>query len=604
VLFRSDQSFTGIALVIEPGPGFRRRGEKPSIIASLKKRLAGEEAAVAYMVTAGLFLVIPGLAIPAFTRIFIDDILVLGNRDWLIALLVGMGLTVVVQVVLTWCREHYLLRFETKLAVGTSGRFLWHVLRLPMEFFSNRFGGDIIARVQINDMVAQLLSGQVAAVFLDCLMIGFYLAVLLYYDLAMTAVGVVIAALNVAFLYAVARWRKDQNMKFLQDGGKLAGVAMGGLQIIETVKAGSNEADLFDKWAGYQIKLMNAEQRLSVYNEMLAAVPVALMTVNSSAILVLGGYKVIAGQMTIGALMAYQGLMASFLGPLNRLVGFGGVLQEMEGDMRRLDDVLQFPADKQFAAEQAAAPAGVTKLAGRLELRNVAFGYSRLEPPLIEDFSLAARPGQRIALVGGSGSGKSTVAKLVAGLYAPWNGAIFLDGRRREEYPRALIGSSLASVDQDICLFEATVQENLTMWDPLIPREEVVAAARDAAIHDDIMALPDGYGCRVDEGGRNFSGGQRQRLEIARALVANPSILILDEATSALDPLTEKTVLDNIQRRGCTCLIVAHRLSAIRDCDEIIVLEYGKVVQRGTPAELLAAAGPYRDLLGTNEHAD
>ena len=599
-----DQSFTGIALVFEPGPDFKPFGEKLSIFSYLKKRLAGSEAALAYLATVGLFLVVPGLVIPAFTRIFIDDILVRGNHDWLTALLFGMLLTVFVQVVLIWCREHYLLRFETKLAVSTSGNFLWHVLRLPMEFFSNRFGGDIIARVQINDTVAQLLSGQVAGVFLDCLMIGFYLAVMLYYDVAMTAIGVIIAALNVVFLLAVARWRKDQNMKFLQDGGKLAGVSMGGLQIIETVKAGSDEADLFDKWAGYQIKLMNVEQKLSVYNEVLAVVPMALMTVNSSAILILGGYKVIAGQMTIGALMAYQGLMASFLTPVNRLVGFGGILQEMEGDMRRLDDVLKFPVDRQTDDSKAVAMPETTKLAGYLELVDGTFGYSRLEQPLIEGLSLSARPGQRIALVGGSGSGKSTVAKLAAGLYQPWSGAVLLDGRRREDIPRDIINNSLASVDQDICLFEATVQENLTMWDPLIPLEDVAAAARDAAIHDDIMALPDGYDYRIAEGGRNFSGGQRQRLEIARALVSNPTILVLDEATSALDPLTEKTVLDNIQRRGCTCLVVAHRLSAVRDCDEIIVLEYGKVVQRGRPDELMAVDGPYRDLVGTATEAD
>lgn len=418
--------------------------------------------------------------------------------------------------------------------MSTSGKFFWHVLRLPMEFFTNRYGGDIVSRVQINDTVAQMLAGQVASVFLDFMMIGFFLAVMLYYDVALTLAGVVIAALNMAFLLGVARWRKDQNMKFLQDQGKLAGVTMGGLQIIETVKAGGNEADLFDKWAGYQIKLMNAEQRLSVYNEMLGAVPMSLMTLNSSAILVLGGYKVIAGQMTIGALMAFQTLMASFLGPVNRLVGFGGVLQEMEGDLRRLDDVIKYPVDSQTEAGEAATTAA--KLEGTVEFAAVTFGYNRLEAPLLEDFSLTARPGERIALVGGSGSGKSTVARLAAGLYRPWSGEIRLDGRRREDLPRELITNSLTSVDQDICLFEGTVRENLTMWDTTISDADLFAAARDAAIHDDIIALPEGYDYRMAEGGRDFSGGQRQRLEIARALATNPSILILDEATSALDP--------------------------------------------------------------------
>jgi NHLM bacteriocin system ABC transporter peptidase/ATP-binding protein len=592
-----DQAFTGIALLFEPGPDFTRSSSRPSMLHSLRQRLAGYRTTVAFLVLVGFCLVVPGLVVPAFTRIFIDDVLVAGNQDWLKALLFGMMVTVGAEMVLTWCREHYLLRFETKLAVSTSGRFFWHVLRLPMEFFTNRYGGDIISRVQINDTVAQMLAGQVASVFLDFMMIGFFLAVMLYYDVALTLVGVVIAALNIAFLLGVARWRKDQNMKFLQDQGKLAGVAMGGLQIIETVKAGGNEADLFDKWAGYQIKLMNAEQRLSVYNEMLGAVPLSLMTLNTSAILVLGGYKVIAGQMTIGALMAFQTLMASFLGPVNRLVGFGGVLQEMEGDLRRLDDVMKYQIDPQTESGEAATTA--TKLEGTVEFAAVTFGYNSLEAPLLEDFSLTARPGERIALVGGSGSGKSTVARLAAGLYRPWSGEIRLDGRRREALPRELITNSLTSVDQDICLFEGTVRENLTMWDATVPDADLFAAARDAAIHDDIIALPEAYDYRMAEGGRDFSGGQRQRLEIARALATNPSVMILDEATSALDPVTEKTVMENIRRRGCTCLIVAHRLSAVRDADEIIVLEYGKIVQRGRHEDLIAVDGMYHDLVGS-----
>jgi NHLM bacteriocin system ABC transporter peptidase/ATP-binding protein len=592
-----DEAFTGIALLFEPGPDFVRSSSRPSMIGSLRQRLTGHRTTVAFLVLVGLCLVVPGLVVPAFTRIFIDDVLVAGNRDWLKALLFGMLVTMAVEMVLTWCREHYLLRFETKLAVSTSGKFFWHVLRLPMEFFTNRYGGDIVSRVQINDTVAQMLAGQVATAFLDCLMIGFFLAVLLYYDVALTLVGMVIAALNVAFLLGVARWRRDQNMKFLQDQGKLAGVTMGGLQIIETVKAGGNEADLFDKWTGYQIKLMNAEQRLSVYNEMLGAVPVSLMALNTSAILVLGGYKVIAGQMTIGALMAYQGLMASFLGPVNRLVGFGGVLQEMDGDLRRLDDVMKYEIDPQTADNGAELTA--TKLAGLTEFADVTFGYNRLEPPLLAGFSLTAPPGARIALVGGSGSGKSTVARLAAGLYRPWSGEIRFDGRRREMLPRELITNSLTSVDQDICLFEGTVRENLTMWDTTISDADLFAAARDAAIHDDIIALPDAYDYRMAEGGRDFSGGQRQRLEIARALATNPAVLILDEATSALDPVTEKTVMENIRRRGCTCLIVAHRLSAVRDADEIIVLEYGQIVQRGRHEDLIAADGLYHDLVGS-----
>jgi NHLM bacteriocin system ABC transporter peptidase/ATP-binding protein len=509
-----------------------------------------------------------------------------------------MGLTALVIGVLTWIQQSYLLRLETRLAVGASCRFLWHVLRLPTVFFSQRFAGDISSRVGINDRVAQLLSRDLATSALGALMIGFFALLLFQYDVVLTLVGIVTVSLNVAALRYVSRRRVDGSLRLLQDRGKLQGTALGGLQTIETLKATGGESDLFTRWAGYQAKVINGQQELERQSQVLDAVPQMLTAINTALILGIGGLRVMNGEITLGGLVAFQLLMALFIAPVNRLVNLGGKLQTVEGDMNRLDDVLRYPADPAVAADPEPAPQGLpVKLAGHLELRNLLFGYSRLDPPLIEDFSLVLRPGSRVALVGGSGSGKSTISRLVTGLYRPWEGEILLDGKSRSEIPPGVITNSLATVDQNVFLFAGTVRENLTLWDSTIPLPEIVAAAKDACIHDDIAARPSGYESSIDEGGSNWSGGQRQRLEIARALVGRPSLLVLDEATSALDPTTENRIDEALRRRGCTCLIVAHRLSTIRDADEIIVLERGKVIQRGTHEELKAAGGAYARLI-------
>ena len=594
-----DQAFTGVVMAFEKGAEFVPGGEKSSMIAALRRRVSGSGMPLAYMVLAGFALLIPGMISPTFSRIFVDNVLVKGLTHWMTPLLWAMGGVAAVTMLLVWLQQRYLLRFETKLALDSSARFFWHVLRLPVEFFAQRYAGEIGNRVELNDRIAWLLSGELATTALGVMVIAFYAVLMVQYDVALATIAVVTAVLNMAALRYVSRKRTDLNQRLLQDRGKAMGTAMGGLQTIETLKATGSESDFFARWSGQQAKVVNAHQRLQLTTELLGAVPPLLLTLDTALILGVGGLRVMDGHLSMGMLVAFQSLVLLFLSPVNRLVTLGGTLQEIRGDMARLDDVLRARIDPVAAPEEESSIAedSPVKLSGALELRGVSFGYSRLEPPLIEGFDLVLRPGSRVALVGSSGCGKSTVAKLVSGLYEPWRGEILYDGQSRANIPRSVMTNSLGVVDQEIFMFDGSIRDNVSLWDATLPESEISRAGRDACIHEEVTARPGAYASRVAESGGNFSGGQRQRLEIARALAGSPSILVLDEATSALDPATEKAIDDGIRQRGCTCLIVAHRLSTIRDCDEIIVLERGKIVERGTHEELCAAAGRYRDLI-------
>ncbi len=594
-----DEAFTGVVLTFDKEADFAAGGKKASLVKALGARLRGSEIPLIYVVLVSLALVIPGLLAATFSRIFVDYYLVGGLQNWLGALLMVIGVTAVVSMLLTWMQQRYLLRLETKLAVNNASHLFWHILRLPMEFFTQRSAGDISSRVDMNDRVAQLLSGELATAVLNVILIAFYALLLLQYSVSLTLIGILMAIVNFAFLRYVSRKRVDVNQRLVKDRGKLLSTAFSGLQSIETLKATGGESDFFARWAGHQAKMNNSLQELGVSTQVLAVVPLFLSMVTTILILTVGGMSVINGALTVGMLVACQSLMNGFLNPVTQMITLGGQLQEMEGIIGRLDDVFNYQADEHIhVVEQPESIVDQeTKLTGAVELRGVTFGYSRLAPPLIENFNLTLEPGMRVALVGGSGSGKSTIARLVAGLYKPWQGEILFDGKTRQQFPRAIINNSLTVVDQDIFLFEGSVRDNLALWDAHVPDEAVIQAAKDAHIHEEIAMREGGYSYQVEEGGRNFSGGQRQRLEIARALVNNPVILVLDEATSALDPVTEQIIDDNLRRRGCTCLIVAHRLSTIRDCDEILVLDKGQVVQRGTHEALWRAGGLYAQLI-------
>ena len=599
-----DQGYTGVTLVMHPGEDFTKGGHEPSVIRALWSRLRGSFSALVYCVLAGFFLTLAGLVIPAFNKIFVDEILIEGRYQWLRPMLLAMAITAIFQGILKLLQFRYLRRLKIKLAVGMSGRFFWHILRLPTSFYAQRFAGEICKRLSLNDTVAESLSGELATNMIGAVMTTFYVLVMFQYDKILTLLVVVFAAINIITLQLISRQRVDANQKLIQEYGKASGVAIAGLQSIENLKASGLESDFFSRWSGYYAKATNSQQELGVSNQVLSNLPVLLSSLSSAFLLIVGGFRVMDGYLSIGMLVAFQTMVQNFQKPINDLVNFAGKLQELEGNIIRLDDVLDNPTDAQLQKQNRASLSPgesvddiSARLQGYIDIQELTFGYSRLDPPLIEDFSLSIKPGERIALVGGSGSGKSTLAQVIAGLSQPWSGEILFDGQPRTEIAHQVLSNSIAFVEQDILLFEGTVRDNLTLWDTTISDRSLKRACQDAAIDDVIDSLAGGLNAPLAEGATNLSGGQRQRLEIARALANNPSILIMDEATSALDVETEKIIDRHLRQRGCTCLIVAHRLSTIRDCDLIVVLENGKVVQRGTHEELCQIDGVYSRLI-------
>jgi len=596
-----DLAFTGVVLTFKPSETYKPQGKKPSILASLKKRFYGAKKALIFLIITGVCLAIPGILIPIFTKVFIDKYLIEGLKSWIAPLIIGMVITAIFRGGLTWLQEYFLIKLETKLSITLSSKFFWHVLHLPMTFFSQRSPGDVSTRIGLNDTVAQALSRRFMTTVISLILAIFYLVIMFYYNVTLTFIALFSATLTAGISEYFNRKRKDLSQSILVDASKFTAKSMDGLLAIETLKASGREDDFFSQWSGYQAKMTNGVQKNTLFTYTTSIIPVILSGLNTALILGLGSLHVMSGVMTIGMLVAFQSLTSSFLGPVNTLVSSSTAFNELFGSMVRLDDVHNHPTAKNVSIvteeKERKAATQTPKLEGFLELKNISFGYSPLDPPLIEDFNLKLKPGHRVALVGSTGCGKSTVAKLVMGLNEPWSGEILFDGVPVNDIPRPSLTNSLAIVDQNIVLFEGTIRDNLTLWDTSIPEHTFIKAAKDACIHDDIMMRDKGYDAYVDEGGFNFSGGQRQRLEIARALCIMPRIIVMDEATSALDPITEVLVDQSIRLRGCTCLIVAHRLSTIRDCDEIIVLDKGKVMQRGTHDELYAQEGHYQNLI-------
>ncbi|MEU6273857.1 NHLP family bacteriocin export ABC transporter peptidase/permease/ATPase subunit [Streptomyces populi] len=590
-----DSSFTGVVLVMEPGPGFRKGGRRAGVLGAVPARLRGTSGTMPAAVLASLLLVAVGAAVPALSRAFIDQYLIGGQSSLLGVLFASMGAAVLLTVVLTWLQQANLLRGRIISSTLSSARFLRHLLRLPVTFFSQRSPADLVQRLQSNDAVAETLARDLAAAGVDAVVVVLYAVLLYTYDPQLTAVGVGVALLNVVAMRVVVRLRATRTAKLRADTARLTNTAYTGLQLIETMKATGGEDGYFRKWAGQHATTLDEQQRLGVPSAWLGIVAPTLAMIDSALILWIGGLRAVEGQVSVGLLVAFQALVTRFTAPVTRLNGVAGRVQDFAADVARLKDVENFRADPLYA--RPGTDGSTRRLRGEVELENVTFGYSPLDEPLLKGFSLTVGPGRQVALVGGSGSGKSTVSRLVSGLYTPWEGTIRIDGRRLEDIPRGALAASVSFVDQDVFLFEGTVRDNVALWDPSIPDDAVTAALRDAALYDVVARRPGGIHSRVEQDGRNFSGGQRQRLEIARALVRRPSVLVLDEVTSALDAETEQTVMDNLRRRGCACVVIAHRLSTVRDSDEIVVLEHGSVVERGRHEELVAAGGPYAGLV-------
>ena len=594
------RSFTGVCLQFKPGPDFEPGGKPKSTFEFARKRLRGAGAAVAFVLFSTVIGYLFGIINPLFSRFFMDRLLTGENRELLMPFLVLLALMGGAQVVTSWVQAVYNMKLNGKMAIVGSSDYMWKILKLPMEFFSQRMGGDILQRQGTNASIASTLVNTLTPLALNTIMMVFYLVVMVRYSVMLSILGILTIILNLLVSRIISAKRVNVTRVQMRDAGKLASATVSGIQMVETIKASGAENGYFQKWAGYQASVNTQNVKYARINQYLGMIPTLLSALADVSVLILGVWLTMYGNFTLGMIMTFQQFLSSFMSPAMTLISAGQTIQEMRTQMERVEDVMQYPEDPNFSDHPLDEDADYSKLSGSVELKHVSFGYSRLGQPLIQDFSMSMKPGSRVAFVGSSGCGKSTLSKLISGLYQPWSGEILFDGKPISEIDRSVFTGSVAVVDQDIVLFEDTIANNIKMWDESIEDFEMILAARDAQIYDDIMAREGGFYGKLTEGGKDLSGGQRQRIEIARVLAQDPSIIIMDEATSALDAKTEYELVKAVKDRGITCIVIAHRLSTIRDCDEIIVLDKGKVVERGTHEELYARGGYYTELISND----
>ena len=594
-----DEGFTGVCIVLSPGEEFVPTGKPKSMLTFAARRLEGTGSALTFVAITTAISSLAAILSAGYARFFLDELLG-GNNPGLVGyFMFSLIILVTIQIIAAWITAFYSFRISGKFAAVGNTTYFWHVLQLPMKFFSQRMAGDIEQRRQANASIADLLVNTFAPLLINTVMLIFYLTVMATYSIPMTLVGLSSVAINILFSYFISLKRINITRVMMRDEAKLYSSTVSGIEMIETIKSSGAENGFFAKWSGYQASVNSQRVRFDRINATLGRIPLIVMELVNDIILIMGVYLIIKGKFTAGMVLAFQGYLTHFLLPAQSLVSAGQSLQEMRTEMERIDDVMEYPKDPILdrSSVDDDKDKDVGKLSGLVELKNVTFGYSKLSAPLIEDFSLTIKPGMSIAFVGGSGCGKSTLSKLISGLYRPWSGEILFDGKKIEEIDRDRFTGSVAVVNQNIILFEDTIANNIKMWDKSIEDFEMILAARDAQIHEDIMKRQGGYSYKIREGGLDFSGGQRQRIEIARVLAQDPTFIIMDEATSALDAQTEFDVVSSIKERGITSVVVAHRLSTIRDCDEIIVLDEGKVVERGTHDQLMELGGVYKELV-------
>lgn len=593
-----DECFTGIVLTFRPTDGFVKEKKKRSLLPLIQSRISGVRSELVQIILIGLMLVVPGLAIPILSQVFLDQILGKSGVPWFVGFVLFMISAVLFRAALALLRSYLLRRVQNRLVLVSTKEFVRRLFRLPVNFYDQRYVGDIASRVSNNENINSFITGDLAATVLNIFVSIFYLFVLLCYDPLMTAIGLAGLAVNIIVVRVSSGVISNIAIKLQQDKGKLSGAVCAGLSITSTLKASGAESEYCSRILGYDAKACTGEQYMNKVQTIVDAIPNVVGNIVDVLLLVVGALLVVDGKMTLGMLLAFTSLFDSFAQPVEQLVSFVKKIQTLKADMERVDDIMGYPLDERFVLgiekEDISA-----KLSGEVNCSDISFGYSHLGDPLVEELSFSIRPGGSVAFVGASGCGKSTVTKLVSGLYRPWTGMISFDGIPMDNIPPEVLNASVSIVSQNITLFSGSIRDNLTLWNPAISEADMLNAAKDACIHDVIVQKPGAYEYRLSEGGANLSGGQRQRLEIARALVTNPTVLIMDEATSALDPIVEKQIVDNIKRRGCTCIIVAHRLSAVRDCDRILVMSEGHVVEQGTHDELLIQDGHYAKLMNS-----
>ena len=591
-------SFTGVVLEFQTGPDFTPDGKPPSLLASLRERLRHRGDAVAVITLCGLLTTVPLLVFAGILRSYIDARYGLGDlprNSTLVTVLLAVGVFAALTHLL---QRETQRRLETHLVTVGAARYLWRLLSLPIAFFEQRTPGDLAGRVNAAERVASTMAGPLGNMWVNSALILVLLGIIFQFAPSAAIFTALIAVGNAAVVVALHRRRTELNQLIDSDRRRLAGATVGAIQSIEMIKASGTENSMFIRWAEYQARVLSGEQRFGADAIVLGILPALVVALNSAALLWTSSPSIIAGVMSLGTLAACQLLSLSVIRAVTEFALASELLPSLAVDMARLDEAQRNATGT--GTVLGSPPTGSeawVDIQGSLEFRGVTFAYSPIDPPVLKDFSLYIPPGRRVAIVGPSGSGKSTVSKLAAGLYQPSSGEILIDGRPRQSYSPHILSEAMAFVDQEIVMFPGSIRDNISMWDEAASEVIISTAATDACIHADVSARQGGLDATVAEGGRNFSGGQRQRLEIARALAVEPRILILDEATSALDAEIEKQIDEHIRRRGCTCLIIAHRLSTIRDCDEIIVLDGGKVSERGRHAELMASDGPYRQLV-------